>query len=162
MGSHAFTVTLNTVSPPPQTITVADTVHGKITGTATVTVNPAGAAPPTPEARSGRTDTNAPADGGSPDATALVALLGDVRFVRADPSIHTLPMAANSATSMTFGAADWVPSPITGGMQFQARVGVGTRAPIGMLRGDKPPLTRLALADLEAFFASEARWTGIA
>jgi hypothetical protein len=72
-GSHTFTVTLNT--PGLQTLTVTDSVHAAIAGTASVTVNPAGATPPTAGGRSDVTATPFSASADASWAANLVAML---------------------------------------------------------------------------------------
>jgi hypothetical protein len=115
LGSHTFTVTLSTASPPPQTITVTDTVHGTIRGTATVSVSPTPPAPSPPGGRSGGRAAAAPASDstttGSPGRMSpagkegVVPLLNEASFLGIAPWVQPYTGTALAATRQTIPAA---------------------------------------------------------
>jgi hypothetical protein len=98
-GSHTFTVILETSGS--QTLSVTDTGKRAITGTAGVTVNPAGSAPPPAGGRSGRAATTSSASTDASRAAALAGLLADERLLAGAP---VGPRAVGSA-NLPGGAA---------------------------------------------------------
>jgi hypothetical protein len=162
MGSHTFTVTLKTASASPQTITVTDTVHGTITGTASVTVNGGSAAPPVPDAGSSHTATGSLSDPHGRDSMDLVAMLADAAFQPTDLAPSTFSIPADSVGSRMLDAADSVPGLRTDGTRYRTGILTSRPAPIGILSAGGAHFTRLPFADLEAFFTSEAFSGGIA
>jgi hypothetical protein len=134
-GRHTFTVTART--PGSQTFTVTDTVTSSITGTVSVDVH--GAATP-------RSSRSASSSGSDPQSLALA--LSDVdqdppRFSTAVNAIEHAPLPVVAAEdSRISGGVQGIVSPHT------ATIGTATGADVR----DKS----LSLADVAAFFGSEA------
>jgi hypothetical protein len=160
LGSHTFTVTLNTSNPPSQTITATDRAKSTINGTASITVNPAGVAPPA-SGRSGRAATadasataaaNLPSRGEGLHAGGLAAVLSEGCFLDTGPNWHLLPVTATEAGNPTLRAAATVPNTI------QGRPTVPIHAPpLALPR--RPPesgLGKLDPARVDAFFAESS------
>jgi hypothetical protein len=103
-GSHTFTVILETSGS--QTLTVTDTVKSRITGTASVTVNPAGSAPPPAGGRSGRSATTSSASTDAGPAAALAGLLADDRLLESAPVGQRAPGSANLPGGAAIPAID--------------------------------------------------------
>jgi hypothetical protein len=103
-GSHTFTVSLNTTDS--QTVTATDTVKSTITGTASVTVNPAGSAPPPGGGRSGRSATTSSSSADAGPAAALAGLLADDRSLEGTPVSQRAPGSANLPGGAAIPAID--------------------------------------------------------
>jgi uncharacterized protein (UPF0548 family) len=154
-GAHIFSVTLNTTGA--QTITATDKVHKTIKGKATVTVNPAGAVPPSAPGRSSHTapaptmvDTAATGSlSQEVSVQALAARLAEGRFLNMGPNPHSFPAIAPVAGSPTLPAGAPVVSTMPG--RAAQTVPAPSRAPSRSSLGSSLGILDATLVD--AFFA---------
>jgi hypothetical protein len=145
LGVHTFTVTLNTTGS--QTITATDTLASKITGTATVTVNPAAAAPPPAGGRSNRTAPasaapDAPRQEDSVRAEVLAAVLADDRLLGTGRTQHPVAGIVNLDGHPMLRDAATLPSAIQSGATVLVHVPplLSTRRPPGSGLGMLDPI----------------------
>jgi hypothetical protein len=149
-GSHTFTVILET--PGSQTLSATDTVKSTITGTASVTVNPAGSAPPPAGGRSGRSATDSGGTAEASWAASVAAVLAEDGWLGSDQGTHLLGTAAPPNYRATLPATDMVIGRSAGSLSVRV-------AASGPLAGGRPgddslSAPRWSVADLEAWFAA--------